>query len=199
VSNTVAARAAILVPLIGYWVVLNDWLIKKFSVLSPQLVGQIPAVPWQLFATFFGLWLVGAGSGVYLCCGPGEVKLHATSGGYAGEVAARISFLEMERVCDVLAQGDDGSRARLKEINESVYLGPPSDKPRSEEDRARGREQQWRDLLQAHFEFCNRRFAAARFAVAVLYGLGFTALAIPSVVIFYRVSCVAMRRGFAAI
>jgi hypothetical protein len=202
ISNTGAARAVIIVPLVGYWIILNDLFVQKLTRLSPLLVGKMSIhTPWQLFAIYFGLWLVGVGSAFYQLFCPPEVKRHASSSEYVGEIAPRISVLEMQRVDAALRDGDQTSKNERQRIDARIKAAesriPPGEKPDMDQvtliqDQGR------RDLLLLHFDLCNRRSATARLIVAALYIVGFTALALPSLSVFHKVVVVAIDTGFGA-
>ena len=74
ISNSPAARMVILIPLVGYWIILNNHVVD-FTRLSHELVGHDPpGVPWRLFAIYFGLCGVAVASALYQIYCPNEVK-----------------------------------------------------------------------------------------------------------------------------
>jgi len=195
ISNNPAARAAIIVPLVGYWIILNNWFVQNVLWLSQALVGPMPLhTPWQLFATFFGLWLVGAGSGVYLVFCPQDIKRYATSSEYTGAVGSTISSIEMGRILATLRNSDEKTKEELRRLD-SEWPTPHHAEPAAEFD-ARLRQERWSNLLKLHFDASNRCYATARLLVTVLYIIGFTALALPSLNLFWRVATVAVETGF---
>jgi hypothetical protein len=202
VSNNPAGRAVIIVPLVGYWIILNDWVVRTILPLAKRLVGEMPThTPWQLFATYFGLWLVGVGSAFYLVFCPPDLKRFATSSEYTGRLGATVSPLEMKRIGDALKQGDQITKDAMREYETAM----------TEEDRKIRRDsrpdmdqiilirEDWRrDLLKLHFDLCNGYYPTVRLITTVLYIFGFSALALPSLSLFCKVAVVAMHTGFGA-
>ncbi len=121
ISNTPAARAVILIPLIGYWIIFNDRLVS-LSALSHFLFHSTPApehFPWRLFATYFGLCFVAFGSLLYQWRCPAQIKYYATATDYVGSVFPNISGIELGRVEEALRAGDKAAKAAHGEIQES--------------------------------------------------------------------------------
>jgi hypothetical protein len=185
-SNSVAARAVILIPIVGYWIIFNDRLVG-FSDLSRILVPltgeRPPSMPWRLFATYFGLCLIAVASALYQWRCPSEIKLYPTASVYVGDVSSRISGIEEMRVERALEEGDAESKRILAQIRELPGQPHP-------EQLQQAREHAKRNVLQAHYDFCNRRYPIARFAAAVCYTAGFVALLVPSIDVFWRVTYV---------
>jgi hypothetical protein len=66
-SNTPAARAVILIPLIGYWIIFNAY-VADHTKFTRFLFPHGPAtghLPWRLFVMYFGLCLVSVASALY--------------------------------------------------------------------------------------------------------------------------------------
>jgi hypothetical protein len=178
-GNTSAAKAVILVPVIGYWILLNDH-IMYFAAL---FVDKAQVVSWRLFARYFRLWLIGVGSAVYQIWCPAVIKLYGSGHEYVG-TAANISDMEDWRADEALRKGDEASKAERHRIVE-VYRSEPI-KERMQRQR--------RETLQAHFDYCNRRYVFARWGASTFYVLGFIALSAASVDVFFRV-LMAFARG----
>jgi hypothetical protein len=195
ISNNPAARAVIIVPLIGYWILLNNWIVQHFTPLSEALVDKMRQTPWQLFATYFGLWLVGVGSATYLIRCPPDIKRHATSSEYTGALFPTISEIEFSRIRDALIAGDAQSNREIQELErEHIRRGQETD---TEYD-TRWRRERWSNVLKLYHDYCNRSRAIARLTISVLYIVGFLALGAPSLNLFWRVASMALRTGFGA-
>lgn len=187
ISNTPAARAVILIPLIGYWIIFNDRIVS-FSALSHFLFHSTPApehFPWRLFATYFGLCFVAVGSLLYQWRCPAQIKHYATATDYVGSVFPNISGIELGRVEEALRAGDKAAKAALAEIQQS-WAPFPSPEDRTEVKRRQ--DYSARNYLQAYFDFCNRSSPSIRKVAGACYAAGFFCLAIPSLDIFLRVA-----------
>jgi hypothetical protein len=199
ISNTSVARLVILIPLIGYWIILNDRIVSGIADLSNVIVPldeqKPPHMPWRLFATYFGLCLVAAASFIYQACCPREVKTHPGGSSYAGQVAPDLSDIEHQRVLEDLENGDGLSQSRVGVIKHfySNELRGLSSQGFTEDDRRNSRQEYKRETLQAHFDLCNRRAFPARVMVMGFYASGFFALMVPSVDVFLRVIVVLRR------
>jgi hypothetical protein len=196
-SNSPAARAVILIPLVGYWIILNDRLIDLTDlsrILVQSTAERSPAVPWRLFAAYFGLCLIAIASALYQWRCPSEIKLYPTASVYVGDVHSRISGIEEVRVERALEQGDAESKRVFAQIREPSGMPPTSsEQVRQMRDHAK------RNVLQAHYDFCNRRHPVARLAAFACYTIGFGALLVPSIDIFWRVTHVLWKQLGAAL
>lgn len=187
ISNTPAARAVILIPLIGYWIIFNDRLVS-LSALSHFLFHSTPApehFPWRLFATYFGLCFVAFGSLLYQWRCPAQIKYYATATDYVGSVFPNISGIELGRVEEALRAGDKAAKAAHGEIQES-WAHVPLSEERAEA--IRRDDHRARNFLQAYFDLCNRSSPVIRRLAGACYTAGFFCLAIPSIDIFLRVA-----------
>jgi len=185
VSNTTAARAVILIPLIGYWIIFNEHLIELTDlsrVLVDRSMDAPRTAPWRLFATYFGLCLVAIASLLYQMWCPVEVKHYATASEYVGTLFLKASGIELKRIEYALMSADEASKKLYADIQrplEQDFIDPDR--------RLRMQEGVKRNELQAYFDLCNRSFVGIRWAVVTFYGLGFSFLMVPSVDIFCRV------------
>lgn len=190
VSNTSAAKAVILLPLIGYWIIFNDY-VADYTRLSRYLFrhGAPDAAhfPWRLFIMYFGLCFVAVASALYQWRCPPDIKMYATATEYVGRVFPAISGIEQVRVEQALRDGDNSSRALHTQIASSVSLTTDPDTM------ARRRAHADRNMLQAYFDLCNRSSRWIRLLVAWCYRIGFAALLAPSIDVFWRVVAALVR------
>ena len=183
ISNSPAARLVILIPLVGYWIILNNHVVE-FTRLSRELVGHDPpGDPWRLFATYFGLCGVAVASALYQIYCPNEVKAFPSASAYVAGYFSDISGIEMRRVDLAVENGDQESQRMYALTQEQLARATDS-----LDDLERRRANVKRNTLQIHYDLWNRSNASVRRAMAVLYRLGFLALAVPSIDIFIRVS-----------
>jgi hypothetical protein len=188
INNAPFSRSVILVPIIGYWLILNDHFVKQYADLWAELVsrpegGPAPK-PWRLLMTYFGLCLVAAGSAIYHVFCPRELKRYPGATDYVSAIAPHMSRIEEGRLREALAQGDAESKRMNGEI-EKLWTIEPVPKNDAEQD-ARYREMR-PEILQSHFDLRNRSWFPVRVAAFALYVAGVLALLVPSANIFYRV------------
>lgn len=183
INSAPFSRAVILVPVIGYWLIFNDHLLKQFGDLWAELVppAEPPKKPWRLLWTYFGLCMVGAGSAIYHVFCPPEIKRYPGNTDYVAAIAPHISDIEVERVNVALEKGDASSRSMLRNFMEQAEV-PLKMRPEERRERAR------RDQLTAHFDLLNRSWFPARVAAFTLYVAGVITLLVPAWDIFLRVA-----------
>ncbi len=213
-SNTSVVRAFILIPLIGYWIILNDNIVSSIADLScfldpgscqadsdPGSTGRRlrpkhkTEAPWRLFATYFGLCLVAVGSAIYQLLCPPEIKQYSSSSLYSATADRGVSESEMARVMEALESGDAQSktaREELKQVFQRRWTGTQQ-QGFSEEDRRKEVDDYWRNILHAHFDLCNSRCYPGRLAATTFYVSGFGVLLVPSLDVFGRVTRVVWR------
>jgi hypothetical protein len=169
VSNTGVVRVVILIPIVGYWIILNDQILSL--VTFSQLGASPQTVPLRLFATYFGLCFVGVGSSVYQWKCRDEVKRYGSGVDYIAAVLQHLSNIEEDRIVQALRDGDEASRAVLEEI--TAHYSSSRAEIKSDADLREHRKENFRrDLLQAHYDLCNRQPKWARYAVGICYTLG---------------------------
>ena len=192
ISNSAAARAVILVPLIGYWIIFNNQMIE-WTKLSKFIDGEPAAAgpPLRLFATYFGLCLVAIASAIYQWKCPDVIKLYPTASMYVGQVGPQMSRIEQDRVELILREGDEESRARHR----GQALGSDfAAEPKSEDEIEARRPIIRSNMLQLHYDLCNRSSPLARLGVTYCYRVGVLVLLIPAVDIFWQVSKTLLRK-----
>lgn len=190
-SNTPAARAVILIPIVGYWIILNDQIVSHVSDLSCRIVEcgcDRNPTPWRLFATYFGLCLIGIGSFIYQTCCGRIVKDYPDATAYARAFTHDISGTEMDRVRAALMNEPQAAQRVLAHqefhddrLRELENIQAPL------QDQESIRSDLWRNFLQEDYDLQNARCYPGRIAASACYGLGFLTLLFPSLDVFIRV------------
>lgn len=213
VGNNPAVRLTILIPLIGYFILLNDyfvshiqlseWLFQhpKEVVLELTRTHDPKAVideargeaskksngpPYRLFVIYFGLCFLAAASAAYQFRCPDEVKAFSNASEYVAHYLEKASGVEITRIEDALREGDDQSKKDLKRI-EDAFARIEKLSMIDDQQRQQRREAETRNLLQYHFDMLNRGSACTRRAAHYFYWIGFICLGGSSVDIFCRV------------
>ena len=179
IGGTSAARMAILVPIVGYWIIFNSELVRYSALIFDNAAATIPI---RLYLTYFGLSFVGFASVIFQLACPDEIKAYASPEQYnllAGPALAGYQIVNIERALD---NGDVHARnfmVGLRNTRRST--------PESLEEFRRQVEFDTKNLLAYYFEYLDRKQTLLRQVCALLYGVGFLALLWPSANIFYRV------------
>jgi hypothetical protein len=178
VSNSTAAKATILVPIIGYLILFNQSVVEFLNLIRDLDSPPAAGVSYRLILLYLGLTGVAGGVLVYGWYCPNEVK-------HYGSAAAFV-------------QGDGPSLRGfvIDEINQLLGKHPPySEKLQnlSWELSQAGEQRVLKDndwekyrIENLHL-YLNRSHWLARVTVCLFYGIGFGLLAIPSGEVFGKV------------
>jgi len=94
IGNSYAARLAILIPLIGYWIIFNDFIVQHVRLWLETIglsADEPQTVPWRLLKLYFGLCFIALATVIYRWRCPEQVKLYATASEY---IAALVVCIE---------------------------------------------------------------------------------------------------------
>jgi hypothetical protein len=195
-SNTSAIRSVILIPIFGYWIILNNHIATSVAQFAgPLEIGNNVSSPsWRLFATYFGLCCLAAGSLIYQIFCPRIVKEYPDAIAYTRSVTRDISGIAMDRLT-VFLHGVPSLREAIEYHSERYKKSLALDHGGLVEASARENalNDYKRNLLQEAYDFGDDKFFAARVAALIFYLLGFGVLAFPALDIFWRVTMVLAR------
>ena len=181
VSNSTAAKATILVPVIGYLILFNQSVVE-FLNLAKDLDGYSGAsVSYRLILIYLGLCGVSVGVLIYGYYCPNEVKHYGAAASYVAGDGPTLRGWVIEEIERKVASNPEYN-ARREEMGR--VLQRPVD---SREEMEKSVEKYRLEILHLYFDFMNRSHPWARAFVVVFYALGFGLLAIPSFQVFYRV------------
>lgn len=179
ISNSVAARCTVLIPLIGYLIIFNDG-VSKYLNLVAELGGggnsSAYTVSPRLLLIYFGLCAIAIGVTLYSIFCPNGVKYYGSANAYVGNVQGsrgRFSTREIE----VELEGSP-----LKE-NFWAIRDSYRKTDRNDADRAEYRN----GLLHLLYRKHNLHHPFFRLITYILYAIGFLCLLIPSAGVFVRV------------
>jgi hypothetical protein len=189
-SNTQAVRLTIFLPIVGYWIILNERVVSEIADLTelvdPNKKGQ-PSPPWRLFATYFGLSMIAVGSGLYQLFCPREVKENPDPAAYASRYTGDLTLNDIEesRIVEALEKGDEHAQhsyaASHHKFNRRRMNAGTEEMQRAVIKDGKA------EVLQIHFDLLNSFWYSARITVLFMYLFGFFVLAFPAVDIFRRV------------
>lgn len=205
VGNSNAVKLTILIPVLGYFILFNENIVGYLD-LSKEIFGlrgrapgitSTSPVPTRLLLLYFGLCFVAVGSMSYELFCPLEIKKYRSPAEYIGDSSDSISVLEITQIERRIKNSIERS---IKNSNVKVTLShAESLRVRWEKDhdgkiiedvgtyRKRNGEFE-AALLDIYYEVANRRHPIARAVSAAFFGIGFVALAIPSLEAFLRIA-----------
>jgi hypothetical protein len=199
IGNSAAAKATILIPLVGYLFLFNSHFVEWLQVHAA--VSQAPppeaaeaGLGWRLMCLYYGLMLVAIATVLYALTCPKVCKRYADSVEYARDVleihSSDDAFVglvgELNRV---LAETNRLSQhAREAASGEIRLLGSGGASAAFAALPQNERPSRVLRLLAAKYNLVDYTRPVARVLIAALYGVGLTLLAIPSANLFYRVT-----------
>lgn len=180
-SNSTAARATVLIPLVGYLIVFNE-NIAQYLALASELggTGSAAQVSSRLLSIYLGLTFVAVGAVIYGRYCPPEVKRFQTASSYIQSdkeslLGPPIEAIERQLVQSEWALQFDAMRLRLD----------------GKADRGVLKDADWNNfhngVLHLYFEYQNHSHRFSRQLVTSAYVVGFVFLGIPSLLVFVRV------------
>jgi hypothetical protein len=166
-SNTV--RASIIVPVIGYLIILNSTVADYLKLHGIEWVHQ-PASVWdhlwslKLYLIYFGLMFLGVGAAIYQWKCPSFVKKYGDWADYVAGVAPHIDHEQLQTLARVLGRNADVD----------LLYGAVEDRTRN--------------YLRQHYNQMSHYSVGWRRATAIFFACGFALLSIPSFMTAVRVA-----------
>ena len=167
-GNSLAARLTIIVPLLGYLILLNDHLVQALKMHTSLCVGRACDTPLRLQLLYLGGSLYGVATAIYTLACPYVIQRFADASEY------------------FRAQGQYfGNWYNLKFLSDEV-------------EKAGGTTRSWHaptaansevhaDIMAEHYVVLSYSAFPARLIAFVLFLMGLVLVAIPSVWTFYEV------------
>jgi hypothetical protein len=184
VGNSRAAKLTVLIPLVGYLILLNDDIVAHLS-LSKEVFGDAAdATLTRLLAVYVGLVFIAIASVVFAVWCPREVKRYGSSEEYVAGDEPFMSERELGMIQNRLKIGDDIARHDYAGYTVHHEARPPADDPEVRRRRAR---QLIRIQMNLYFEMLDRSRPFARWVTGALYLAGIILLLIPSGIVFWQV------------
>ncbi|MGY3441118.1 hypothetical protein [Bradyrhizobium sp. USDA 4473] len=184
IGNSRAAKLTVLIPLVGYLILLNDDIVKHLE-LSQEVFGAAASETLtKLLAVYVGLVLVAIASVIFAACCPLEVKRYASAQEY---VAGDEPFMSQRAFGVLQSRLRVGDRiAREDHANYTAHFNSRPT-PSAPEDIRRRNAQHNRIEMNLYYEMLDRSRWLARWAAAVLYAAGLGFLLVPSASVFWHV------------
>jgi hypothetical protein len=192
VGNSRAAKLTVLIPLVGYLILLNDDIVAHLA-LSKAVFGSAPdQTLTRLLAVYVGLVFIAIASAVFVVRCPNEVKRYGSPEEYVAGDEPSMSDKQIAIIEKKLEIGDDIARNDSAEYAEYYFSRP---RPDLDELRRNGQQLQ-RIRINLFYEMQDRSRPISRWAAAICFLTGFVCLSIPSALVFYQVMKVLLHRVF---
>lgn len=175
-GNSTAVRSAVVVPLLGPFLLLNDQIITWLRT-HPNLCGGC-AVSWRLESLYFGGWAFTLATIIYALRCPAMVKKYVDGNDYmAGERESMAAHVHGPiRDAMILSGHREETRTTLVSSAFLLSTGLELEHP----DDFIGTEQTREALGNVSYTFMDHSHPFSRTAVFGLFAAGFLLLAVPS-------------------
>ncbi|MCC7305025.1 MAG: hypothetical protein IT558_02065 [Alphaproteobacteria bacterium] len=187
VSNAHAVKLTIFIPVIGYWILFNEKLLPYIALSHKITNGALPGpepLPLNLLCLYFGLCLIAAGSLLYQVFCPREIKKYGEPTEYVAGDLPHMSVLVQSDVRDVVFK----KRYEDFDYIRNHYVPQLDRHKESSPEYGVLYRDYGAGILSLYYDVLNESYRAARLALLLLYGLGFGALAVPSLKVFAKVA-----------
>jgi hypothetical protein len=172
IGNSSAVRASIIVPVIGYLIILNSTFADYLNLHGIEWVHQ-PTNVWdrlwslKLYLVYFGLMFLGVGAAIYQWKCPAFVKKYADWADYVAGVAPHTDRGQMDVLRRIVGRDNEDYSDDLSTLD---Y------------------EDQKRSYLRQHYAQMSKYHLGWRVLTVVLFVGGFALLSIPSFMTAVRVA-----------
>lgn len=196
VGSTMAVRATILIPFIGYWILFNEHFLGYTRiVISPNASDPTPYFTniQRLYFSYFGLSILGVASFLFQLKCPEVVKRFR---GIQDFTRSEVEYFSVLRLVDLAEQIRNHCSLRQAKLRgDLVRLMNAIDLTEEHlkhkdiycEAMRKHADAYKHDVTQLFFKFEDKSMPRARFTIYFLFSIGFILLAIPSLDIFLTV------------
>jgi len=192
VGNSRAAKLTVLIPLVGYLILLNDDIVAHLTLSKDVFGDAADQTLTRWLAVYVGLVFIAIASAVFVTRCPSEVKRYGSPEEYIAGDEPPMSDKQIAILESKLEVGDDIARKDSADYA-AYYFGRPG--PDIEELRRNG-QQLHRVRMNLFYEMQDRSRPIARWTAAICFLSGFICLSVPSAFVFYRVMKVLLHRVF---
>jgi hypothetical protein len=180
ISNSTAAKATILVPLIGYLILFNEKVVEFLNLAKDIGTHSGAEVSYRLILIYLGLCFISLGVVVYGWLCPNEVKHYGSAAAFIqGDGPSLRGFV----INDIGRELENsGQRPRLQMISDAL-----DEKIRRQNATEEDSERYRIEVLHLHFEQLKESHPIGRKVCFWSYVIGFGLLAVPSAIVFESV------------
>jgi hypothetical protein len=183
-GNSLIAHATIAVPLIGYFILLNDQIVE-FLKLHTSICNQHPCdVSWRLQLLYFGGTLYGFAAGVYSLCCPTVIKKYA---GGAEYLDAESDYFSNRNNLNYLLKRIEEIGGKAPDVEARLhYVGSTGSYKKA----------QLGDVFAEHYVALNYQKFTARLFCFFGFSTGMLLAGVPTVITFMQVLVMVIERWF---
>jgi hypothetical protein len=197
IGNSVPVRLTVLIPIIGYLLIFNSYVVHYLE-LAKEFVGAQPptgvSTRLLLIYFYFGLCALAVGSVIYGYMCPEQVQRYDSAAAYISGDAQSIGDFGLESIeselhSSPLADRHSEIRNKFDSIRKARGERMDESYPVTEfrKDLTVLKSESAKAILHLYFEYLDQSRLLARGFVAVLFITGFIFLSVPAIRVFWRV------------
>lgn len=185
IGNSTPVKLTILIPLVGYLIIFNNALVQYWDLAREYVGAPTGAVSIKLPLIYFGLCALAVGSAVYSWTCPEIVKRYPSGAAYVGGDGPNMGDWALDSVEKEIRGSTHHNE--LQRIRKRFDVDPKMMSFLNSQQIAERRQNTVNAVLHLYFALWNASKPLARLIVSIAFLLGFSALLIPSLQVFYRV------------
>ena len=193
VGNSTPVKMTIIIPLIGYLVIFNEYLVAYLHLsreIEPAATSQLSN---RLIILYLGLCALAAASVLYSWRCPEEIKHHPTSAAYVGGDGASVGEYRLADIEEKLRRG--AWFEPYKEIRDRFDVSPETMRFTDPADLRERQKEARTAILHLYFAQLNDLHLPTRLLASFLFLIGFSCLLFLATPIFVRVVTIAVQRA----
>ena len=191
VGNSLLVRLTVIIPLVGYLIIFNEKLVEYIKLVR-EVAGislnttDLPVHP-RLLQIYFGLCLIAAASALYSFRCPPTIKRNGTSAEFVGSDGSHLGDYLLKQIERQVASSQFGDTYRSEKRRFETSVGGARVPVPGTPEFSRIEYQVNNMLLHMFYAYENSKYPFWRAAASMFFALGFVALLLPSIKIFWNV------------
>ncbi|MFC1719565.1 hypothetical protein ACFL00_00310 [Pseudomonadota bacterium] len=194
-GNSTFVRLTILVPILGYLIIFNNYLVSLFEIspiyvpsLADDSAGFLDS-KYRLYYFYFGLFFVGIGSITYQLFCPSLIKEFRSIFHYLEKGRKAYSRYGLNELYNSMlkSKSEEAKRTLHTISDEARERGVVDDNPDDYEGWENHLESYDIELKRAYWTHLNHSNVLFRVITQICFFLGFLFLAVPSLEMFFQV------------
>lgn len=187
VGNSVPAKASMLVPLVGYIILIQSPILSAFQGMADVIAPQLAEKPRtdisisNMYFVYFGLFFVGIASVIFTLFAHSNIKRYRDSDEFCIQTRGMLTIHEFKQMYEFITNNkhaknliDQGIEKSYRSIGINGEISLKSDKEI--------------DIKKAYYYALDIGNPFARVLTLLIYTLGFSLLAVPSLKTFSSIS-----------
>lgn len=174
-SNSALARYAVIIPLVGWIVVLNGSIIEILNQFLENDNIEID-LTWRIYIFFIGITLISISSLIFTSFSPIEIKKYIDNSEY---ITDTVNFITEEICINMRNEMDLDNKNLFQNLNVSTFMHKET-----RIEWLKNNEQVVYNTLYLYFNYLNVKYYYVRLLCFVLFLLGATLTIIPTITAF---------------